>query len=237
MKYMGSKSRFAPRLLPIIARNVRGRPYVEPFVGGFNMIDKMKTMSTRHANDSNMYLIEMMRALLTGWVPKKNYTLEEYEEFKALKGEPHEIGYAGINCSYSGKWFGGYAGLVDTRGGRRNYQLEAWQSVMEQVGNLQGLILSHGDYQEVKLPKNSVIYCDPPYASTTGYMKDGGFDSERFWTWVRSVSRKHEVYISEYQAPEDFECIWQMKAKSSLALNSRGGDFKLSTEKLFIFRG
>ena len=43
MKYMGSKARHAKELLPIILANrIEGQWYVEPFVGGANMIDKIK---------------------------------------------------------------------------------------------------------------------------------------------------------------------------------------------------
>ena len=42
MKYMGSKTRFAKHLLPIILKDrIKGQYYVEPFAGGMNMIDKV----------------------------------------------------------------------------------------------------------------------------------------------------------------------------------------------------
>ena len=43
MKYMGSKARHAKELLPIILANrTEGQWYVEPFVGGANMIAKVE---------------------------------------------------------------------------------------------------------------------------------------------------------------------------------------------------
>ena len=58
MKYIGSKNRHAKELLPIILKNRRDDQwYVEPFVGGFNMIDKVSGL--RLANDSHSYLIEL----------------------------------------------------------------------------------------------------------------------------------------------------------------------------------
>ena len=42
MKYMGSKARHAKEMLPIILKDRKeGQWYVEPFVGGCNMIDKV----------------------------------------------------------------------------------------------------------------------------------------------------------------------------------------------------
>jgi DNA adenine methylase len=33
------------------------------------------------------------------------------------------------------------------------------------------------------------------------------FNHEEFWEWVRT--RDYSVYVSEYNAPDDFTCIWQ----------------------------
>ena len=62
MKYMGSKNRFAKELLPIILKYRKEHQYyVEPFVGGCNMIDKVK--GNRIGADANKYLIAMWKGL------------------------------------------------------------------------------------------------------------------------------------------------------------------------------
>ena len=43
----------------------------------------------------------------------------------------------------------------------------------------------------------------------------------------------HKVFISEYNAPKDFKCIWEKEVKSSLSANWKSGGNKNSTEKLF----
>lgn len=59
MKYMGSKNKISKELLPLIIKNrIPNQWYVEPFVGGCNMIDKVD--GNRIGNDSNIYLIEML---------------------------------------------------------------------------------------------------------------------------------------------------------------------------------
>ena len=56
MKYMGSKNRIAKHLLPIILKDRKeGQWFVEPFVGGANMIDKVT--GNRIGADLNRYLI------------------------------------------------------------------------------------------------------------------------------------------------------------------------------------
>lgn len=42
MKYMGSKNRYAKEILPLILKDRKENQwYVEPFVGGANVIDKV----------------------------------------------------------------------------------------------------------------------------------------------------------------------------------------------------
>lgn len=232
MKYIGSKARLVKEIKPIITANLGNRPYVEPFAGGFNMICEIDAPGGRYANDANEYLIAMFNALLRGWKPKKHYTREEYVEFRSGNGELHEIGYVGFNCSYSGKWFGGYAGITETKGGVRDYQAEAYRNVTKQVVKLGGVYTRKGSYLDMPIPDNSVIYCDPPYANTTGYVT-GEFDHLEFWEWVRLVSQKHTIYVSEYQAPHDFRCVYEKQVKSSLSANGVIGGSKQSLERLF----
>ena len=46
----------------------------------------------------------------------------------------------------------------------RNYCLEAQNNVNKQSKNIQGVEFTHSNYQNLEIPKNSIIYCDPPYA-------------------------------------------------------------------------
>jgi DNA adenine methylase len=65
------------------------------------------------------------------------------------------------------------------------------------------------------LPKNSIIYCDPPYEGVAGY-KDK-FNHIAFWQWCREKTNEgYSVFISEYNAPNDFECIWQSELKTNM---------------------
>lgn len=234
MKYLGSKNRIAKEILPIILKGRKDNQYyVEPFVGGANLIDKVDGL--RIGGEYNKYIAEMWVALESGWIPKDNYTKEDYIRVRDNKDEhPHLTGYIGINCSYSGKWFGGFAGKVQTKEGIRDYQREAFKNVMGQVHNIKGVEFHHASYNELFIPQNSIILCDPPYEGTTGY-KDA-FDSNKFWNWCREKSEQgHIVFICEYNAPYDFKCVWQRELKSSLSANGKTGGNKVSTEKLFKY--
>ena len=236
MKYMGSKSRFAKaiyaKICELSPRN--GRAWVEPFAGGMNMICEVpQEEGPRYANDCNQYLIAMFKAMANGWIPPQTITREFYDKCRNnLDEEPHVIGYVGFNCSYSGKWFGGYAGEVTTAIGTvRNYQEEAFRHMQKQIAKLKEVWYCSASYDEIEIPENSIIYCDPPYEGTTKYKDD--FNHEKFWNWVRDISKCHDVFVSEYKAPEDFECVWQSVASSSLSANGKSGGNKQSIEKLF----
>jgi len=234
---MGSKNRFAKELLPIILKDrTPDQWYIEPMVGGANMIDKVE--GHRLGADFNEYLTEMWTALTDGWTPKEHYTKDEYIDIKNSKENypKYLVGYVGINCSYSGKWFGGYAGITQTKGGVRDYQKEAFKNVTKQLKNLRDVIFKYSDYKNLTIPDNSIVYCDPPYEGTTKY-KDG-FNHTDFWDWVRNKAKQgHKVFVSEYKAPEDFVCVWSKQAKSSLSANGKIGGNKISTEKLFTYCG
>jgi DNA adenine methylase len=53
---------------------------------------------------------------------------------------------------------------------------------------------------------------------------------------VRNISKQgHTVFVSEYNSPADFVCVWQKETKSSLSANGKIGGNKVSVEKLFKF--
>lgn len=236
MKYMGSKARFAKEILTIILKDRKHKQwYVEPFAGGMNTICEVQ--GNRIANDIHYHLIQMWRELINGWIPSK-IIKEEYNTVRANKNKypAHFVGWVGFNCSYSGKWFGGFAGETKTKIGTvRDYQTEAINNVLKQVQKMKGVVLQNTPYYELALPPNSIVYCDPPYEETTKYAID--FNHTLFWEWTRSINKQgHIVFVSEYNAPSDFDCIWKKEAKSSLSANGKIGGNKLSVEKLFRYK-
>lgn len=231
---MGSKARLAKDLLPIILSDRTNQVYVEPFVGGCNMIDKIS--GPRIGNDSNSYLIAMWVALQQGWEPPQNISREQYNLIRSNKSNyaAELVGWVGFGYSYSGKFFGGYAGITKTKEGLRNYIDESYRNLMLQVPNIKTIEFLNQDYKTLDIPNNSIIYCDPPYQDTTKYSTE--FNHAEFWDWCRQMAQSHKIYISEYTAPDDFEAIWSKSLSSSLSANGKFGGNKNSIEKLFIPR-
>jgi DNA adenine methylase len=232
MKYMGSKARFAKDLLPIILKDRQpGQAYVEPFAGGMNMIDKVDGI--RIANDQHEELMAMWHALIyDNWDPPKSVSEDEYKAIKYNQDKypKHLVAYVGFN-SFGGKWFAGYR---RDKQGKRDYWSEHYRNITKQIPHLEGVQLSCTSYTELKIPKHSIIYCDPPYAATTKYRD--GFDHEQFWEWCRQQSKAgHHVFISEYKAPDDFTCIWEKGAKTTFSWHAENLSTKESVERLFVF--
>lgn len=76
--------------------------------------------------------------------------------------------------------------------------------------------------------------CDPPYKGTKTYNTSKNFDHDKFFEWCREQTKRgNVVFVSEYEAPEDFVCVWQQEVKSSLSANGVSGGNKVSVEKLF----
>ena len=231
MKYMGSKARHAKEIIDVILANSVGcQTWVEPFVGGANIIDKVPSHFKRLGNDINNNLISMFIAIQNGWKPPCNVTEQDYYEIKTNPEKyPKElVAFVAIGCSYSGKWWGGYARGKSAKGFERNYCLESRNNLLSQ--NLKDVVFTSVPYQEMCIPAYSIIYCDPPYAGTTKYVT-GGFDHSRFWTWCdEQVSKGQRVFVSEYTAPDHWKCVWEKKVNNTLTQDTGS---KQGVERLF----
>ena len=231
MKYMGSKNRISDELLSVILRHRKPNQwYVEPFVGGANLIDKVK--GNRIGSDYNIYVIEALKLIRDrlNEVPKYEYETSE-EEYNLMKNSDDAgmKGYFGFQLSYGGKWFGGWCRGNTNDGESRDYINEGYRNALKQSPKLRGIEFIHSSYDELDIPDNSIIYCDPPYFDTTDYKID--FDHVAFWEWCREMTHKgHKVYVSEYTSPTDFISIWE----GELLSNLRTGEAKVSVERLFV---
>ena len=75
----------------------------------------------------------------------------------------------------------------------------------KQQPNLIGIEFVCGDYRDLEIPSNSLIYCDPPYRGVRKYVGNVKFDSDIFWEVCRNWSKQgHIVFVSEYEAPTEF---------------------------------
>lgn len=231
MQYFGGKARIAKdiaAILNIYLQDGRWR-YVEPFCGGLNVSQYINPARTRILLDFSLELITLYKAVQQGWTPPESISEERYNELKAQPEITAEKAFAGFACSFSGKYFGGYA--RNNRG--RNYAKDGWNSLKRKFANLgPDAIFMQQNFLEASW-SGCVIYCDPPYSNTTGYKAAGAFDSDAFWQKVRELSADNLIFVSEYSAPEDFIEVWRKEVK--LEIRDGKNQRKDRVEKLFIY--
>ena len=233
MKYLGSKGRLSKELAPIIQSYItpQTRGYIEPFVGG-NMIDKIY-QSNKVGYDIHYYLIEVLKAFSEGWDPPKQLSEEFYKELQKNKEnfDPKLVGYAGFQLSYGGKWFGGHR---RDKIGKRDYADEAYRNSKAQIPLLKGVKFERKDFRDIDTSnlENYVIYCDPPYKDTTKYA-DKNFPCTEYYEWVKDLSKRNTVLVSEYWMPDEFTCIWSKEHK--VYLDNVSSNKNLRVEKLFRY--
>lgn len=238
MKYMGSKARIAKDILPIILKDRKeGQFYVEPFVGGANTI--MKVTGNRIGADNNEYLIELHKKLQDGWKPIENVTFEFYEDVKNNKEkyEKHIVAYVGLAFTFGAMWFSSFVGNTNDKAciGRDRIG-ESYRNILKHQKNINGIDFIYSCYQDLDIPAESIIYCDPPYENTAKYKGSNDFNHKEFWQWCRDMTKiGHKVFVSEYNAPNDFKCIWEKELNSQLSKKKETEKYSKSTEKLFIY--
>jgi len=229
---MGSKNRIAKFILPIMIQEANEKKittWVEPFVGGGNMIDKVPDTFKRIGIDYNEHAIQALIAIRDSVDKLPTEVSEEYyKSIRKLEPEPIKS-WIRFVCSFGAKLDNGFA---RNKTGH-NYARSGVGNAKKQSPNLQGVKLINGSYDENSDYKNCLIYCDPPYEGTTSY-KTSAFDHSKFWQWCRKMSKNNSVFISEYKAPDDFICLWEGEVKTNFASQRDGATHK-AVEKLFKF--
>ena len=193
-----------------------------------------KVTGARIGADVNKWAIEGLISIRDhiDELPKSNkeFTEEDYNRLKIQDDYAHK-GFAGFAYSFGATWLSSFR--RDSLG-VRDYVAESYRNAVRQNKLIQGVDFKVCSYEKLNIPSQSLLYCDPPYRGVSGYETEK-FDHDKFWQWCRDMAEAgHTVFISEYSAPDDFECIWSMEGiVSGLTAN---GPQKRSVEKLFRYR-
>lgn len=227
MRYLGGKSRIVKPLSAYLESRRDGRLFVEPFCGALNVTAAIK--GPRLASDASPYLYTLYSAIRAGWAPPQEVSEDLYQSLKQSRDPSDPLtAFVGYGCSFGGIFFSNYA-----RGEGRNYAGEAGSSLLKKFSRCQEVTFAHCSYERLT-PGASLVYCDPPYANTTGYNAVGDFDHVAFWERMRQWTRDGAtVLVSEYTAPEDFRVVWSIETKTDMHGSGRQG----RTEKLFEWAG
>lgn len=239
MKYLGSKNRIAKDLAPVIQRYINKDTtfYIEPFVGGANMIDKIE-FDRKVGSDINPYLIALLQYAqnIDNLLPE-SISEGEYNAVKTNRSAYDEwyVGLVGFCATFSAKFFGGYArGFKNDGVTPRDIPAESIRNLSKQRQNLAGISFASKSFSDYNDVKGAVIYCDPPYRDTTKYKTDA-FDYDAFYDWCVKMSEHNTVLISEYNMPSDrFDVVWEKEHSVNLA--AKRGAKSTRIERLYTVR-
>lgn len=223
MHYLGSKARHAKEITAITLAGRRAdQIYVEPFVGGGNVIVNVPQGAGRIANDKNFAMVSLLDQLGNhGWLPPETMTKAEWRKVMKDKDQTASLSPEGqalfafaatgptFGSMWAGQWAKDYPGMEGTR-----YR-QAREAAIRDVPGLTGIEFHHGSFADLVIPDRALVYCDPPYFGTTGYagatvqILEGESNSKNswkasvFWRWADAlVDRGCSVFVSEYRGPE-----------------------------------
>lgn len=239
MVYQGSKNRLTKYIVPIIQKEIDKNnitTYIEPFVGGANVIDKI-SCENKVGSDINEELIALLRYIQEDnniSIAPSECSFEHYAEVREarrLKTEKFSKEYTaliGFCASYGGRYFDGGYGR-DAKGSRNIYA-ERLKNLKEQAPHLDEIEFKSGDYRQYESMKSALFYMDPPYRGTKQYSTKF-INYDEFYDFCRKLSKNNIVLISEYNMPPDFKCIWEKEKTVKQDVNKKG---MKATEKLFM---
>ena len=231
MKYQGSKRRLVNKIIPVIESIKRPEQwYVEPFVGGANVIQHVS--GKRIGADINKYMIAYLKEIQNGLTTFPIIYEEQYKDIRNNIDKYDEwlVGYA--MSSYG--FMGNYGTSNYMTASKPEYIHRAVEKMAKKEWKrLQGIYFVTSDYKELNIPKYSFIYCDPPYQSRDGYRRIDAYKVNEFWDWCRKkiYEEGHIILISELEAPDDFIPIINQKLKYRCKASKNHPEVE---EKLFM---
>lgn len=189
--------------------------YCEPFCGMLGvyqhipeLFEEYKTNLKYKAGDFNKSVIKMWKAGQKGWIPPTRKVSRA--AFMKMAGDgtsSPEKGYIGHLYGYMGKYFKPFDNRTTVSQRKRTSM-----KVCNIANKLQNVKFTPGSYTQFSLLRGYVLYCDPPYKIQSHYYDENNnrqnFDNSAFWNWCRKMAVDNIVFVSEYEAPKDFEMIW-----------------------------
>jgi DNA adenine methylase len=210
-QYHGGKHRKGKKIAEVLNSELSTSEYIgycEPFHGMLGVYRHIvyKPDLTYLAGDLNKSVMLMWKEAQNGWVPPSDIVSKE--EFLRLKfnGESTaEKGFIGCTHAFGALYFKSYSVRKTFSNTAKKVSNIALNSVVSKVK------FSYGSYTQFSDLENFLIYCDPPYENTYGYRNDESkgnfepdkFNSSEFWDWVKKMSRRNTVFVSEFSPPPE----------------------------------
>lgn len=90
----------------------------------------------------------------------------------------------------------------------------------QSLERLESLRVTSLSYDEIDIPDDAVVYCDPPYHACDKNLYEGTarFDHNAFYDWCVDVSKTNPIFISEYSIEDDrFEIVAEKQKMTSMS--------------------
>ena len=92
---------------------------------------------------------------------------------------------------------------------------------LQSLQSLESLRVTSQSYDEIDIPPDAVVYCDPPYHASDNRLYEGtaaAFDRGAFYDWCVRVSKTNPIFISEYSIEDDrFEIVAEKQKMTSMS--------------------
>lgn len=235
MRYVGGKVHLSKYIAPILQTAMKyASAYIEPFVGGAAVAERLVQNGSdilMILGDLSLDLILMYQDVQAGiFVPPTYISREQYDELKM--SEPSALrGFVGYGASWGGVFFSGHAMSAQTRG--RDVTRSSSVAVINTVERLKDAHFFHCDYRQLIFPDKALIYCDPPYRGTMGYLSKD-FDNDAFWQIATGWAKNNIVFVSELQAPDDWIAIFSKQRHSNITRQRGRYRATIKIERLYV---
>lgn len=228
MTFQGSKERYNKYIVPLIQQCINNNnisTFIDCCCGGCNIIKHIKAPQ-RIAIDNDPYLIALWQFLQEN--PNYEFPLypskEIWDNCKSHReAEDWFIGLVSIFCS---NLAGGFPAGYDKTGSRYNGRIKHCKADLPLLKDVKFIC---NDYHYLSNFNNCVIYIDPPYVKRHQYNYEI-FNTQEFWKFSREISKNNYVFISEQEAPDDFQSIWSITSERNMR-----GKTSILTENLYTY--
>lgn len=241
LRYPGGKQKLAPFVSEIIRENgLLGGHYAEPYAGGAGVAVELLLkgdVTAIHLNDSCSAVHAFWKSILRDTdafcrrISRASLTVSEWRRQKAIleNRDEHETLDVGFSLFYlnrvnrSGILSGGLIGGLTQDGEWRMDARFPRAELVRRIENIarkrKAIHLRNWDAERFiqdyipRLPKNSLIYCDPPYFEKADRLYLNHYQPEDHRRIAKVIQKmKHPWMVSYDSAPEILECYSRRRA-------------------------
>lgn len=202
MYYIGGKKRQSGQIVDAVSLlHADFRTYVEPFCGALWSACAVMTKFPGRVyllNDINPHLVCFWEKAYEGWNPPAEIDEETYRWYNKHRplNDPM-TGYVGFAWSFGGKFFGGLARHIAGSGPL----IGSYKSTKAKIDTIrmEKVVFSCLDYRRVKVPRNAMVYLDPPYEGRCPQQKKyGGIDYDTYRIYANQLAAKAVVIATAF---------------------------------------